>query len=202
MQEIYRLLDIISHTASMTTTGSLYKITLEVLMLEIGSTWDLHWLLHLDYHCLASNSLIKSTWQFLSSNSIQLLHSITFSVPREHDMELMTFFIDQHIPFEDLYNINLCRLYLKAFFLSDIVDRSRTTILNEAWQGNLLNEHNSETWPKQGKPAPAMWDTWWSYLKRNLIGQGRCLQNPLGQWLFFEDDWPWFLSTQENKLVF
>jgi hypothetical protein len=53
----------------------------------------------------------------------------------------MTFFIDLQIPSEDLYCINLCRLYLKAFFLSDIVDGTGKQILDEAWMGNPINVH-------------------------------------------------------------
>jgi len=81
MQEIYRLIDIISHTAAKMTMGSLYTITLEALIIKLGSTRDFYLLPFKELQRLASNSLVKSTRQFLESNAIQLTHNITFNLP-------------------------------------------------------------------------------------------------------------------------
>jgi hypothetical protein len=42
----------------------------------------------------------------------------------------------------ELVSINSCRLYLRAIFLSDIIDGSGENILHEAWSGiDRLNNH-------------------------------------------------------------
>jgi hypothetical protein len=92
MQKIYRLVDIQNHTATLSITGSLYQATLELLIIELGSTEDLHKLPFLDLHWLTSNSLIKSTWEFLYHNELTLCHNIRFPQPRERDIEIMSVF--------------------------------------------------------------------------------------------------------------
>jgi hypothetical protein len=145
MQEIYRLLDILNHTATLTITGSLYQATLELLVIELGSTEDLHKLPFPDLHRLMTNSLLKSTWQFLYHNELTLCHNIHFPRPRERDIEIMTAFFADQLPIDILDHINKCRLCLRAFFLSDITDGSGKYILREAWQGNQLNLHRVES---------------------------------------------------------
>jgi len=65
LQEILWLKDIIFHTTYDTDTGVLYRISLEVLLLEIGVSSDLSML---DYNLLSglsTSSLVKSTWHFI-----------------------------------------------------------------------------------------------------------------------------------------
>jgi hypothetical protein len=70
IQEISRIKDILSHTYASTTTGYLYQTSLELLLLEIGMGTDLHLVSYELTSNLATNSLIKSTWQFLNSNNL------------------------------------------------------------------------------------------------------------------------------------
>ncbi len=92
-----------------------------------------------------TNSLIKSTWQFLYHNELTLRHNIHFPQPRERDIEIMTAFFADQLPIDILDHINKCRLCLRAFFLSDIMDGSGKYILQEAWQRNQLNLHKVES---------------------------------------------------------
>jgi hypothetical protein len=200
MQEIYQLLDVLNHTATLSITGSLYQATLELLVIELGSTEDLHKLPFPDLHRLTTNSLIKSTWEFLYHNELTLRHNIHFPQPRERDIEIMTaFFADQH-PIDILDHINKCQLYLRAFLLSDITDGSGKYILQEAWQGNPLNLHRVESWPDQGKPSPTMWQTWRSHLAKKFLSRGRRLRHSLGHWKHFDTTWPWYISLSDNRL--
>jgi hypothetical protein len=104
IQEIYRLSDLILHNTKETMTGLLSKSTLELLIIELGSTIDLHLLPFTQLQGLASNSLIKSTWEFLHIHSIQLHHNITLLAPREDDVEIMTVFYQQNLPSDILHN--------------------------------------------------------------------------------------------------
>jgi hypothetical protein len=56
----------------MTLTGPLYRLSLECLYLELGSFRPLGLLPFLQLGHLTSNSLIKSTWEFLYKNQLYL----------------------------------------------------------------------------------------------------------------------------------
>lgn len=74
LQEIARLKDILQHKSSDTMTGRLYQSSLEYLLLELGMGTELHKIDYIQYQILATNSLIKSTWEFLYTYSIQFCH--------------------------------------------------------------------------------------------------------------------------------
>jgi hypothetical protein len=64
VQEILRLKDIIFHNSYSTDTGSFYRISLELLLVEAGISSNLSDLPFSTLSCLATNSLIKSTGSF------------------------------------------------------------------------------------------------------------------------------------------
>jgi hypothetical protein len=82
IQEIARLKDVLQHKNDNTTTGQLYRTSLEYLILELGMGTTLHEINYKKFNALATNSLIKSTWEFLHSNNIVLNHDIT--VQKKH----------------------------------------------------------------------------------------------------------------------
>jgi hypothetical protein len=70
IQEISRLTDLITHTADMTITGSLYRASLEVFLIEMGISTDLDSIPFDKTHFLSSDALIKSSWEFFCSYKI------------------------------------------------------------------------------------------------------------------------------------
>ncbi len=135
VQEILRIKDFIFHTHYNTDTGSLYQISLEVLLLEVGVSNNLHDLPYSKLSCLATSSLIKSTWNFLSTHDLTLKYEIKIPPSRINDQPIMKLFIDTSTPIDDLLRINRCRLYLRAFYLSDITDGFGTQLSEDAWMG-------------------------------------------------------------------
>ena len=181
-------------------TGLLGQITLELLIVELGSTVDLHLLPFQHLQGLASNSLIKSTWGFLHTHGIRLCHNITQPAPREKDLEIMTVFYQQDLPIDILEQLNKCRLYLKAFFLSDLTEGLGSSLLDEAWRGKPINLHRMESWPQQGKPSAGMWDAWRLHLQKHFLQRGHRLKNNLGTWMEWDYSWPWYFSPEDNSL--
>jgi len=59
-----------THTADMTITGSLYRASLEVFLIEMGISTDLDSIPFDKTHFLSSDALIKSSWEFLCSYKI------------------------------------------------------------------------------------------------------------------------------------
>jgi hypothetical protein len=97
IQEIYRLKDIIFPTANDTLTGRLYLSSLELLLLVLGCNTRYLWdpaLIDL----LATDSLIKSTWCFLFTYGIFLVHSVCLDLPREKDSFIMEVLLTLGIP--------------------------------------------------------------------------------------------------------
>ncbi len=93
IQEISRLTDLITHTADMTITGSLYRASLEVFLIEMGISTDLDSIPFDKTHFLSSDALIKSSWEFLCSYKITLNHDIQWKIPRKNDAVIMQVFL-------------------------------------------------------------------------------------------------------------
>jgi hypothetical protein len=63
--------DLIKHTYLKTTTGELYRTSLELLFIELGLGLDLQLIPYPDMAQMASNSLVKSTWKFLWDKKVE-----------------------------------------------------------------------------------------------------------------------------------
>ena len=75
-QEIARIKDILNHVYIKSNTGYLYKTSLELLILELGIDTDISLINPETLHLLATESLIKSTCQFLLHHQLKLKHDI------------------------------------------------------------------------------------------------------------------------------
>ncbi len=82
-----------------------------------------------------TDSLVKSSWPFLSKHELQSSHDIQFPQQRQDDVILMKVFADLNLSMEELLQLNYCHLFLRAFHLSDIVDGSGMCITDDTWQG-------------------------------------------------------------------
>jgi hypothetical protein len=161
------------HTHKNTTTGKLYWHTTETLFLEIGMDTSFTSLAFPSLAPLATSSLIKSTWQFLHENNLDLKHDIVIPDQHLNDRILMAEFKNSNASLDELISLNRCRLFLRAFHLSDIVDGSGCYILDDAWLGQPKhNAHCINTWPNQGPPTRTDWVLWQCMVKRCFLGRG------------------------------
>jgi hypothetical protein len=102
---------------------------------------------------------------------------------------------------EELVAVNRCRLFLKAFFLSDIVNGSGTEILPAAWNGErIICPQRSENWPNQSRPPPSAWAIWKFYLRKRFLGRGLRLKSPMGPWVKWDQDWPWYFCPEASAI--
>ncbi len=113
-----------SHTFKNTTTGDLYRTSMELLNIELGMGTDFSFTPYHLFSCLVTLSLVKSSWKFIYEERIQLKHDIGMKLPRSGDCPLMQLF-HRYLPnADDLMSLNKCRLYLHAYYVSDIADGS------------------------------------------------------------------------------
>ena len=81
---------------------------------------------------------------------------------RENDIPLMDIVVkSKYLDKSNLTWFNKCRMYLKVFFLSDIVtsdgQRLREDILSATPNAN---SHLNLGWPVWGKPPTSAWSIW------------------------------------------
>jgi hypothetical protein len=170
------------------------------MILEVGVGSDIFQYPYQDLQHLASPSLVKTTWESISEFKLVLKHDIEIPLPRTNDIPLMQLFCNNGARGSLLATLNRCRLFLKAFHLSDITDFSGKYITDMVWQGTSSSfVTNNFTWPQQGKPSTAAWHIWREFLSQNLTVWHRNLRSPLGPWIT-SDDWNWFLNLEDERL--
>jgi hypothetical protein len=199
-QEILHIKDLIFHTAYDTDTGILYRISLEILLLEVGVSSNLSLLDYDQLSILATPSLVKSTWKFLLDHCLHLEHDMDFSLPRTNDQPIMSLILPLQPSFLELVSIKRCHLYLRAYFVSDITDGLGTHLLDYAWMGRKVSSSRDTTWPVQGPPTRNDWEIWKKFLTAALLSRGRQLKQPLGPWLTHESTASWYVDPYSDQL--
>jgi hypothetical protein len=203
MQEITRRLDMVSHTARNTTTGSLYRTLVELLIVEAGMGTNIFNLNYKQLSKMRTESLVKSSWKFLHDARIQLHHDISIPLPRTGDQPLMPLFQEKVESIEDLSALNRCCLFLHAYHISDLTDGSGKVITNDAWTGICFqHKHRAESWPQQANPTRNDWNIWKKYVKLCFLHRGMRLRSPLGKWHDSKYCWVWFFSPTEEGLYY
>jgi hypothetical protein len=90
LQVITRMKDLVYHTANNMITGRLYRASLELLHVELGSFLPLHCISFSIFGILVTPSLIKSTWEFISNfGGLSLNTDIKLNPPRQDDCYLL-----------------------------------------------------------------------------------------------------------------
>ncbi len=120
----------------MTCTGNLYRLSLELLLLELGMGSNLHLI---SFDCsvvLAAESLLKSSWKLLNANGLQLKHAI-------FRLYLYSFYLS------DILNGS-------GSFITD----------DEWLGRPLYNKLLLELWPKHAPPTRNDWFVWSRYLTK------------------------------------
>jgi hypothetical protein len=100
--------------------------------------------------------------------------------------------------------INQCRLYLQAYYVSDLATALGRSLSYHAWEGiPRENGHtNQYGWPEQGRLSKSSWDTWRKFLKATILSRGTRLKKDLGYWIRKDHDiWPWYYCPNLDGLI-
>lgn len=103
--------------------------------------------------------------------------------PRERDVCIMEV-ASQMYQGAQLWQINMCRIALKASYLSDIAAVDGRRILLAYYQGKMHQESGRRTrtnWPPVGELPKAWWLVWQEFLTR-WCGTALRIPTPLGGW--------------------
>jgi hypothetical protein len=205
IQEITRLKDILQHNYANTITGHLYRTSLEYLILELGMGTSLHQVDYERFNGLVTNSLVKSTWEFINHHKITLVHDIVVPQNMTGGVLLMPILCQKDLQPQELKAINQCRLYLNAYYLSDIATASGKSLSYHAWEGTPRFEGSTSlcNWPFQGYPSKSAWSVWRKTLTMSILGRGMNLKDNLGAWLRHDlDRWKRHYSPQLDSLIY
>jgi hypothetical protein len=143
---------------------------------------SLHLIEYNKYQSITTHCLVKCTWEFLNKHNINLQHDI--SIPKNTSMDtlIMEEFCGQKPSLNELIALNQCRLYLNAYYVSDIATASGASISSHAWEGVARpnDRTNRYIWPEQGRPSKDSWNIWRHFLKRTILSRGMSLRKTLG----------------------
>jgi len=181
------------------TTATLLRHSLECMKLEVGLPGPILTQPFKTFGHLATESWIRSTWKFMSENSIEIRDdTANLELQRENDRHIMQV-LERTQPAADLLALNRCRIYLQAATLSDITTGDGMAISDDAWKGTRSRSRPTPQygWPHQGKPNDQAWRKWRRALQKAF---GKTLRQNLGQWLKTPCEWNWWFSPSETNL--
>jgi hypothetical protein len=104
----------------------------------------------------------------------------------------------------ELEMINQCRLFLKAYYISDLATASGIHLSHHAWVGTqrLEGQTSPFNWPNQGTPSKLAWINWRKFLKAAPLGRGMRLRIPIGPWLRHDHKWwRWHYFPEQDGLI-
>lgn len=165
-------------------TGVLLRSVIQSMRLEMGvqkcplqyphSRW---------FRCVTKNQFF-AMWEYASCASLELRDGLPdLEVGRDNDVFLMEAFEHHGYSPVELKQLNLCRLYLRVYLLSDLTTGTGTHLDETLATGRRpLLTHARLRWPKSGTPSAHCWRLWESALVRCFVGD--------------HDQYPWKLRVQ------
>ena len=124
---------------------------------------DLFALPYHQYHFFTTYSWIKNLWFCLDRYKVQLKKPTSLFRPqRENDLSLMDAIVNTNkFSNAELTRINLCRIYLRVFYLSDICSGNGRGVMHNYKIGYRSDQRISKwKWPRQQRPSTKDWKLW------------------------------------------
>lgn len=203
-QGIAQLRQVITHGAISSITGKLFRVSLELAQLEIGSGQPLFSTPFHIYGCLLTHCWIKSLWEFVSTHKIVLEwpDQVLPKQQRQGD----EFIMDHLLALDSfdqatLISCNRCRLTLQAVTWADIVTGDGRRIRSAAWQVRPdLLEPSSWEFPRE-QPGSRDVTRWRAVLQQLFPHLVLPLMSRLGSWIQTpHKKWQWFFDPRTQHL--
>ena len=120
----------LGHTRKQDVTGTIMNIALGTLQQEIGISNPVLQSDYKKYGVLASQSWCHCLWRFLHDIKATIRLSATWVPGRcyEKDINIMERAVTWDWPRDKLQTLNLCRQYMRVYYVGEILDTSRTRI--------------------------------------------------------------------------
>jgi hypothetical protein len=158
---------LLGHLRSQSDVGQLIQILLSYIQLHAGIDQP-----YLEC-CRRRLPHVPTTWlshlrQFLATfhGSMHIHDYWLPPKPRDNDKYLMDDLLIVCRSDAEVKRFNVCRLHLRAIFLSDIADPTGIRIESRYLHSNCTPNHSTWFWPDVPCPPPSYWVTWRRWLKR------------------------------------
>ena len=128
----------------------------------------------------------KTVWKYVQENKIKVTAPSNIPKPtRVNDVSIMDEVMKHRSKFSDkeILIINRCRMYMQAYYLSDIATGNGKQITEAAYRCKKDKYNKSELkWQYQPNPTNFMVETWQKMLNTVFIRFGTALEKTLKDW--------------------
>jgi hypothetical protein len=134
---------------------------------------------------LATRGWVSHTWKFVQEVGVQIRDDIKdFVPPRANDKLLVPLFGLLGFRGQELLHLNMCRLFLRVLWLSELTTADGLSLERHAVQPPFLISCRRQChFPKQGDPPKEAWATWLRALRRLCHSDHQFkLKERLGPW--------------------
>ena len=189
---------LLGHIRKDDETGRLLKVALGCLQQEVGISYPVLEAPFQVYQSLVTKSWLRIVWEFLNSvqGSIMCVNIWTPKPTFENDKNIMEIVMTWDLPERQYYNINICRLYKKCYYVGDLLDPSgvklRPNILSLQVQG-----YHSDKFPTVS--LPISFEPLWQFTVRKLVTQID-IGKSMGR-LISSRSYQWKLDNSEQYLI-
>ncbi len=168
--------------------------------LQVGSIQPFFRLAYPTYASWIDLTWVTDVWKFVHRAHIGIDIERHW-VPRllhHGDAALMDLALQFNFEVQQLYCINLCRLYLQVITVSDISTAKGDQLLQSAQEGRRNDQCVSTLeWPTIPMPPSSHWSHWRTFLQH--LSSGKKLTQPLGQWIASPHyKWRWFVDELQT----
>jgi hypothetical protein len=164
-------------------TARLLRHSAEAMRIQMGCNGPLF---QVPWQCynLLDHSWLKSTWEFVHNFGLRIDDD---DIPdlqpwRECDVLLIPTFLRLGYVGQELRWLNMCRLYLKVSWLSEICSGDGIRIIRRFFEHSAIPVTSDVRYPIQGDPPKGAWIIWKRALQR-LCNNNQVLHQPLGHWV-------------------
>ena len=174
----------LGHIRRMDNTGKALMITYSDHQVYIGSGHYFHNLDPDKYSYGPSYTRWDYTWRMAYENNLAIVQYTRWkpTLRDENDVNIMDAAVEYYQPItnetrERLWHINQCRIYLRAFNISDITHNG-TTIKYSILTGEERREnHYQITFPNIRRPVRYQWEIFEEFIQRRFLTQGGKLKH-------------------------
>lgn len=192
----------LQHFGLDSTLARKFMASLEALQLELGCIGCPFEENFGRFGHLATASWVKSFWERLSYYNFTLhVKYPKLNIPREGDATIISLLSQAGHSGTQLRQLNRCRLYLKAIFISDLTSANGRSFLaaDPDTYGATAPRQSLYTFPQE-RPSVDDWTLWYGAW-RKITSTGWVLNRPLGRWLHRPDaQWHWYYDEMSNEV--
>jgi hypothetical protein len=199
-----------NHLWKRTQTGKLMTMLLEAFAIEAGTMKHIfeeprnsrieQWL-------ITKDTWVRGLRRYVIDNGINIdLGNKYFSPQRNEDKCLMDALdLEPTLTAADLQAINVCCIFKKVTYLSDIATGDGERIATWAWDSLIINNFQTYQFPTQDNPTPTQWKAWRKGLKSLLQHGTQRLKHFLGNWTLgsekYFENWEYYINPTSKLLL-